>query len=373
MRCAKPIHIRVPGDPRRFVDVPCNQCTGCRIHRRDCIAGRISLEHQSAVFGQFWTLTYAPEALQGHNGTAEQFRQEWRNFTQSVRRREASRGNPLPIRFYGCLELGSLSGRPHWHVLVWNALNCVLPTEPYRKHMPRPLYRIGPWRHGHVDSSSVGPTSARYVAKYVTKLNEDESEFVLPIYPRRPSLGLYGLRQHLESIARSPQRELTQQALVYAGGRTWPMAPSLKPYWRHWCNSLGLKCEAEPASYVLRQWERNQAAIEEQILYPAKWRHRIERAETLDRLYEWHTRARSQKIVTAMLKVARGTKESQPEQDKHYIGRAQYPTSQKHAHYRHPDQEEGLSAESHRSQVSPRQDRRQSATTDPQTTPTGFI
>lgn len=224
---------------------------------------------------------------------------------QALRKREQRAGNPLQIRSFGAFELGGLSERPHFHLCLWNHMSTALYEEPYKKGLPRPRWHIGQWPHGHVDCGRIDPGSARYVAKYTTKFETEENDWTFPIYPRKPSLGVFGLRRQLEYIARSPQRQLTQQALVTAGGRTWPMAPTLRKHWETFCDMLGLTREDEDPRYYIRDFERRFTRQAEEILCPAKAKDARARIATMERLYQYNKEMNQLKVVKALTRVAK--------------------------------------------------------------------
>lgn len=247
MECLFPLDLKLQTKERetKNVLIPCSQCLACRLNKRDYLVTRIILEHQSNIMGQFWTLTLSPEGL----STFQKYgpRHLFRNFSRALRKYEKSKGNDFPIRFFGVTELGDLLGRPHIHCLVWNNLNTMLDVEPYKKGLPRLRHHIGQWPHGHVDACPLTLSSMRYVAKYVTKFNEDDptakkSDLYI-FHPRKPSLGMNGLRQHLQSIANSPRRHWTQLPTIEIDGKTWAMDQRLLHQWYSMCRELGLKTE----------------------------------------------------------------------------------------------------------------------------------
>ena len=265
MECTSPIDIRLKlkpeiknGNTSPLATVRCGQCLNCRIQKRDSWAGRVLLENQTAMCGQFWTLTLGNEALDGHDWTSQKVVTKLaRNFLQALRMSERRKANPHPIRFFGTLEYGDVTMRPHLHLAVFNALNHVLSPVSWTEGLERPQYHIGPWPHGHVDCQDLTSSTARYIAKYICKFNETEHTADLPswrTYPRNPPLGYNGLRLQMEMIARSPRKHWTQPDLIRVAGKHWPMTAHMKVYYRELLVSLGLKADESfdkmPGSYI---------------------------------------------------------------------------------------------------------------------------
>lgn len=249
---------------------PCNQCLECRIANRDYWVARNLLEFQSSIGAQFWTLTFSDSGL-------ETFHQKGAHmlldaFLKGLRKYERSKGNTLPIRCFGCLEHGSFTGRPHYHLILYNQLFSRLSEQPYRAGLPRPRYQLRRWRHGHVDCCPVNTKSMRYVAKYVSKLdqfytnasNPPESSSLLEgerpdetinFLPRRPKLGLLGLRLLLDKISRSPARNLVQEPIIELDGRRWALPPSMYPDYQRFCREFGLNHGMRYDHRILRKQE----------------------------------------------------------------------------------------------------------------------
>lgn len=251
MECANPISVSIPFKGRTnpairpVVNVRCGQCLACRVNKRDALAGRMLLEQMSAACAQFWTLTYSEEAVTSDRALLVR---QARNFCSALRMHEVRSGNPLPIRFFGVCEFAPLTQRPHWHLAVYNHLNSIKYSEPYRKGLPRPLIHIGQWPHGHIDVGQMNGASARYIAKYVTKFNlgptdpEEDVRRPIAIYPQKPPLGYAGLQLYMEALSQVPAaRSWIQKPAVIIGQRTWPLNTIMLHQWYYLANFYGIK------------------------------------------------------------------------------------------------------------------------------------
>ncbi|AXL14845.1 replication initiator protein [Microviridae sp.] len=243
MRCTSPIQIKNKSklSSRAGLVVPCSQCLPCRINRRDRWVTRGILEHRSRFTGQFWTLTFSEEGLDtlSTHGARKLVHQ----FLDSLRTSERRHGNPLPIRFFGCLEHGELFGRPHVHLLLWNLIHNFRNSTPYKPLLPRPTFNIGLWPHGHVDVQPLTIPSIRYVAKYVTKFEEDQT--IAPVCFRtiKPPLGLDGLEQLVRDISRGPTKGWLQSPSIQIDGNNWELDQTMQKHYRRLCRNYGIKTE----------------------------------------------------------------------------------------------------------------------------------
>lgn len=239
MECRCPT-VFVHKKQKTSVRAPCNQCVNCRINRRDWLVTRMLLEHQSNIFGQFWTLTLSDSGLV----TLEEKggKHLIKVFLQSMRARERRRGNLIPVRCFGVLEYGTTLGRPHFHLLLWNHLHLPLLEETYIEGLPRIRHNIGPWPHGHVDCCPLTPSSCRYVAKYVTKFNDLESGIEKPLnfHPRQPALGSIGLRKYVQRISTGPTRKWTHSPTIEIDGYQWHLDHRRRAEWWYYAREFGL-------------------------------------------------------------------------------------------------------------------------------------
>ena len=173
-------------------EVPCGQCFGCRMRRRQDWAIRCMHENQlHGDVGQFLTLTYDDKHLP-ENGSL--LKSDFQNFMKRVRKRVGP-----GLRFFMCGEYGDKYLRPHYHALFFN-----YPYEDLVKCEETPfgtLYQsadlLSDWRLGRCVVGAVTLRSASYVARYCLKKvtgekAEDHYKGRLPEYndmSRRPGIG----------------------------------------------------------------------------------------------------------------------------------------------------------------------------------------
>lgn len=145
-------------------DVPCGQCTGCRLEKSRQWAMRCLHEKRLHRENVFITLTYSTENLPPYGSLQK------RDFQLFMKRLRKEKGDG--IRFYACGEYGDLNKRPHYHAILFNC-DFVDKTLVGRNRRGDPYFdskqlrRI--WGLGHVQLGDVSFDSAAYVARYVMK------------------------------------------------------------------------------------------------------------------------------------------------------------------------------------------------------------
>lgn len=143
-----------------YLQLPCGQCSGCRLARSRAWAVRCVLESQLHDFNCFITLTYAdnPVSLR---------KSDFQKFMKRLRKCIA----PTQIKFFMCGEYGENFERPHYHACIfgfdfpdkylWSVRDGV---KLYRSPMLEQL-----WTAGFSSVGDVTFESAAYVARYVLK------------------------------------------------------------------------------------------------------------------------------------------------------------------------------------------------------------
>ncbi len=187
-----------------WIPVPCGQCIGCRLDYSRTWADRCILEAMQYENNAFITLTYDPEHLPKARvvtdvNTGEVF--EWpsidldeiSNFMKDLRRFYEYHYNFKGIRFYGCGEYGEESGRPHYHILVFNL---PVPDKVYwfTNHEHENIYISDSiskiWGKGIVTIGDVTWNSAAYVARYVVKKQKGTTKGLVELPGKRLVTGL---------------------------------------------------------------------------------------------------------------------------------------------------------------------------------------
>lgn len=147
-----------------WLQMPCNNCMGCRLERARQWAVR--MRHESKLYDEncFITLTYNNEnvpvdfSLKLHH---------WQLFMKRLRK-----SLPQRIRFFACGEYGDENLRPHYHAIIFNHDFHDKKLYSYNKQN-QPIFisqnLLDIWQLGHVTTQDVTFKSCSYVARYVTK------------------------------------------------------------------------------------------------------------------------------------------------------------------------------------------------------------
>lgn len=147
------------------IEVPCNNCTGCKLEYARQWSIRIMHEKRFHQESCFITLTYddqhVPQSYSLDKRELQLFFKKLRKFL-----------SPKKIRFFACGEYGDLNGRPHYHAIVfnhdWSDKKFVERSDSGEEiYTSEALRRL--WRNGIVSTQDVTHKSAAYVARYCTK------------------------------------------------------------------------------------------------------------------------------------------------------------------------------------------------------------
>lgn len=169
--------------------IPCGQCIGCRIRKREDWACRIEMEAMTSKPHSVWfvTLTYDDKNIPGVNHETGEvirgalYKKQKENLKENQtlwyediqkflkRLRKTSEQN---IRYFCAGEYGEKTGRPHYHLILFNYNPEKL--EPYRLLSKEGYYtdtRITKcWPYGiHNMSEPTSNKAFSYTAGYVTK------------------------------------------------------------------------------------------------------------------------------------------------------------------------------------------------------------
>lgn len=195
-------------------DVPCGTCLNCRLTYARTWSQRCLLESKCWDENWFVTLTYDDDHLRYGEVWPTLVPPDVVLFLKRLREYCRERGH-IGVRFYMCGEYGDTTCRPHYHLLLFN-----LPINDlkyYSKSMLGDTYwnsetmtRL--WSKGHVVVGEVTEQSAAYVARYVMKKANNNTDYdSLGVHKeyvrmsRNPGIGLFYLVHHLEEIYEKDQ------------------------------------------------------------------------------------------------------------------------------------------------------------------------
>lgn len=154
MMCSKPKHIyrHVTIDKEQYVDpkliVPCGKCLPCLSNKRNDWAFRLEQEYKSSKSAHFVTLTYHRKALKDAN--YELSKRDLQLYFKRLRKADPE----SRIRYYAVGEYGGKTGRPHYHIILFNTNE-----KNIRKS----------WDSGIVHVGRVTSSSIRYTLKYLVQ------------------------------------------------------------------------------------------------------------------------------------------------------------------------------------------------------------
>ncbi|QCQ84687.1 replication initiator protein [Blackfly microvirus SF02] len=148
------------------VQVPCGQCSGCRLEHSRQWAIRCMHELRSHPHGTpsaMLNLTYDNEHVP-HGYTLSL--RDYQLFMKKLRKISGPN-----LRFFGCGEYGDKNHRPHYHIITFNYRPT--DTELYKRGPDYNLYTseklTSLWGNGHAVIGDVSFESCAYVARYCLK------------------------------------------------------------------------------------------------------------------------------------------------------------------------------------------------------------
>jgi len=161
MRCVdqKAIYIPVCG-VETLVSVPCGKCIPCLISKRQEWVLRLEREHRVSKSAHFVTLTYDQKHLRTNHSLDKR---DLQLYLKRLRKKDESER----IRYYAVGEYGSRSGRPHYHLILFNSNEDNIRGAWVDVHGKQ----IGLVHVGQVSGASIA-----YVTKYVIQKGEPVAE-----------------------------------------------------------------------------------------------------------------------------------------------------------------------------------------------------
>lgn len=160
--CVKPIWVRNSPDRNHGHDsarlqVPCGKCPLCVKAKLQAWLFRLDYEARQSTNPLFITLTYNNENLPfDDKGNRSLYKRDVQLFLKRLRKSHAKISS-TPLVYYCVGEYGTLRGRPHYHMLLFNLAD--------NKQIDKA------WGLGHVDVQTprTNNGSFLYVLKYISK------------------------------------------------------------------------------------------------------------------------------------------------------------------------------------------------------------
>nr|WAE43400.1 MAG: replication initiator protein [Microviridae sp.] len=183
MLCLSPLSFPRPnglGNSDR-ITVPCGKCMACLSRKRAQWSFRLNQEFKVSSSAYFITLTYDDDHFTGEINKREiqLFLKRLRQFNSKVvptdyvfnKKVAKARRKPSSVRYFLVGEYGSITGRPHYHIILFN----FKPVDD----MFNVIKNI--WGAGLVHIGDVNIKSIMYAAKYILQeeTNIDKDSFMM--------------------------------------------------------------------------------------------------------------------------------------------------------------------------------------------------
>lgn len=151
MSCLSPYHVRqkITG---QIVPVPCGKCPQCVYRRISSWSFRLMQEYNQAVSAHFVTLTYDDATVPLSPSGLMTLRKK--DVQLHIKRLRKLQQHDEKIIYYCVGEYGSHTYRPHYHMIIFNAM---LETH------------AASWQHGHLHYGNVNSDSIAYCVAYFNK------------------------------------------------------------------------------------------------------------------------------------------------------------------------------------------------------------
>lgn len=205
---------RLSSDPSvEKIAIPCGHCIGCRLKYSRVWADRCLAEASYYKDNVFLTLTYDNDHLPSPNrledGSLSPMNPLVKRDLQLFIKRLRKKLSDQKIRYFACGEYGGTTGRPHYHIILFNCrlddVELLVKNErEFRYYTSKTISDC--WSYGFHIITKVNWSTCAYVARYVVKKQTGSgaaiydkynipSEFTL--MSRKPGIG----RQYFEDHA----------------------------------------------------------------------------------------------------------------------------------------------------------------------------
>jgi len=118
-QCRRPFFINVDG---KQTLIPCGKCPTCRARRVSEWSFRLMQELKTSTSAHFITLKYNDTNIPiSKNGYHTLSKKDLQLFFKRLRKHNDKRVKAKPIRYFAAGEYGGKIGRPHYHIILFNA------------------------------------------------------------------------------------------------------------------------------------------------------------------------------------------------------------------------------------------------------------
>lgn len=159
-----------------YIKIPCGHCIGCRLKYSRVWADRCMAEASYYENNCFVTLTYdndhLPSPFKLEDGSDSPMNPLVKRDLQLFMKRLRKRLPDQKIRYFACGEYGSKSGRPHYHLILFNCrlddVELLVKNErDFRYYTSDTISSC--WSYGFHIITKVTWETCAYVARYVVK------------------------------------------------------------------------------------------------------------------------------------------------------------------------------------------------------------
>jgi len=270
----------------------CGQCLPCRVQRQRVWTHRIMLEAAQYKENAFVTLTYSDEKCPRNNSLDPKHLQD---FIKRLRKSATAK-----LRYYAVGEYGGATGRPHYHLALFNHQSCQYGLTRERKGRisccPQCDSLALVWGMGKIQLGTLEEKSAAYIGGYVSKkyTRAQSSDGRNPQFTRmslKPGIGL-GLMHDVAStlMQHSLEGKLIDVPIsLRHGTHQWPLGRYLRRKLRTF---IGRPANAPPEVLELQRLElqtlretawTNQTSLTTEVLKASEGKriqiHRKQRAK----------------------------------------------------------------------------------------------
>lgn len=165
-KCISPFTVE---SKKGFIPVPCGVCLECKKRKISGWSYRLVKEAEVSTSAFFITLTYDNDSVPiTKNKFMTLKKRDLQLYFKRLRKENIKRGNKIKIKYYAAGEYGGDTMRPHYHIILFNALE---ETIDYCWSLDGILL-------GHVHFGDVNEASVGYTLKYISK------KTMIPVHSR---------------------------------------------------------------------------------------------------------------------------------------------------------------------------------------------